>query len=352
MTGPAGLLIKGGHGLPFTAYFVRIPLKRFASVFVLFALVLGACSEDGLGLDFGASNDTAATVDGTVITVGDVETLINSDTDVVDKDTFARFLGAAIQIEIMGTAAEEEFGITISEDEIEAEADRIYEDNAIDQTREEFLAAAGISEAMLSEIAYQQLLITAIEEQLVAEPTEEQMEEARRRAAWSVAEVCASHILVATEEEAADVLDRLGAGEDFADLAAELSTDTVSGAEGGDLGCAPPARYVEDFAEATMTVELNTPSDPVESTYGFHIILVTDRTEADPADIPSDEELLAQLGPALAEAAFGEWYTTVMTDAEVVVEPEFGTWTTDPSPTVIAPTTDTTQPGTPDTTAP
>ncbi len=53
------------------------------------------------------------------------------------------------------------------------------------------------------------------------------------------------HILVETEEEAKEVSERLAAGEDFADLAAELSTDPGSATMGGDLDFVPQGRFVE-----------------------------------------------------------------------------------------------------------
>ena len=52
-------------------------------------------------------------------------------------------------------------------------------------------------------------------------------------------QVRASHIMVATKEEADAVVARLKAGEDFAKVAAEVSLDDGSSADGGDLGLLP-----------------------------------------------------------------------------------------------------------------
>ena len=62
--------------------------------------------------------------------------------------------------------------------------------------------------------------------------------------------VNARHILVATEEEAKDVINALNAGESFADLAKSVSTDTNSGAKGGELGWSPVTNYVKEFQDA------------------------------------------------------------------------------------------------------
>jgi parvulin-like peptidyl-prolyl isomerase len=306
-------------------------LKRLVSTILPLALFLGACGS-------GVGNDPAATVDGIVITVDEVESLMTGESSVVNRPTFAQFLGAAIQIQVILAVAEADYGVVPSEDEISEEADRIYADNGLDLSREDFLEQRGFSENMLQAIASQQLAVTRVQEMLTsAEPTEEQLAEARKEAEWGLAEVCLSHILVETEEEAADVLDRLEAGEEFADLATELSTDPAVVDNSGDYGCSPPARFVEPFAEAAMAAELNVPTNPVETEFGFHVLLVTDRTDADPAEIPSDEELAESLTPTLEAQSLNEWFAEIMLAAQVVVEEEFGTWSAGPPPQVVPP---------------
>lgn len=87
------------------------------------------------------------------------------------------------------------------------------------------------------------------------------------------------HILVKTEEEAKEIIDSLKNGADFAKLAKEKSTDTASGANGGELGWFGKGEMVSEFEEAAYALELNTISEPIKSSYGYHIIEITEKEE-------------------------------------------------------------------------
>ncbi len=86
--------------------------------------------------------------------------------------------------------------------------------------------------------------------------------------------VWARHILVETEEEANDVIARFNDGEEFADLAIELSTDTGTASNGGDLGWFTYDTMVPEFAEAAFSAEVGSVTEPVQSDYGWHVIQV------------------------------------------------------------------------------
>lgn len=87
------------------------------------------------------------------------------------------------------------------------------------------------------------------------------------------------HILVKTEEEAKEIIDSLKNGADFAKLAKEKSTDTASGANGGELGWFGKGDMVSEFEEAAYALELNTISEPIKSKHGYHIIQITEKEE-------------------------------------------------------------------------
>jgi peptidyl-prolyl cis-trans isomerase C len=90
-------------------------------------------------------------------------------------------------------------------------------------------------------------------------------------------EVRARHILLASEEEAKNVIARLGKGEDFAKLASELSKDPGSGQTGGDLGFFTKERMVPEFSEAAFRLDVGALSAPVKSQFGWHVIKVDEK---------------------------------------------------------------------------
>jgi len=302
-------------------------LKKLLSLLILAALVLAACG--------GGSNEVAATVDSTTeITAGDVEGLMDlGDDATVQKQQFADFLDFQIKWTIIEGAAESEYGITFTEDEIAAEADRVIELNLIEgQTREEFLSVNEVTEAFLRNVALQQLIAADLRVALEAEaePPPQEAVDAQMENIDSVTQVCTGHILVETEDEANDVLVRLEEGEAFEDLAIELSIGP-SGPNGGDLGCSSPTDYVTEFADATLAAEVGVPTEPVETEFGFHVILVSERT------VPTEEEIISGLKQTAVNQAFDAWFPASFAVAVVEVNEKFGTWQTEPAVGVVAP---------------
>jgi parvulin-like peptidyl-prolyl isomerase len=307
-------------------------MKKRLSLLVFGAVFIAACG--------GGGGSVAATVDGTEITVGDVESLIDSGGATVAVDQFAQYLAFAIQWNILFAAAQADYDVTVSDEDVNAEADRLIDELGSEgESREDFLSSRGVTEEFLAKIAEQSLIDGRIREILVneaPEPTAEEIEQARVDAAVSLTEVCASHILVETEAEATEAMTRLDGGEKFADLATEVSTDTGSATNGGDLGCTSPADYVESFQAAVLEAPVGEVyPEPVESQFGFHIILVTERTEPAGDELPTDEELMASVIEQSVVSDVESWFFDSMEAAEVTVANEFGTWT--PVPPSVTP---------------
>lgn len=305
-------------------------MKKLVSLVVLLALVAAACG-DGAG-----SGDVAATVNGDDITVGDVEELIDSGGEDVTTDQFGQYLAVRIQWNILFGAAEVDYGVTATDDEVDAEATQLVEELAnADESREDFLAARGVTEEFLVNIARQGVLDEKIRTQLLedaAEPSQEEIDLARAEAEAALTNACVSHILVPTEDEATDAMNRLDEGEEFGELATELSTDVGSAENNGILPCGAPNQYVPPFREAVLDATVGEVyPEPVESQFGFHIILVTDRTDPAEADLPTDEDVAesAKEGGVLTE--LDAWFAGAMEDAEVTVAEEYGTWQANPA---------------------
>lgn len=112
------------------------------------------------------------------------------------------------------------------------------------------------------------------------EVTDEDIEEYYDANKDSLATVRASHILVETEEEANNVVKRLEEGESFEELAKELSIDTGSAVNGGDVDFFAKGVMVPEFEEYAFNAEVGAISDPVKTDFGYHIIKVTDKNES------------------------------------------------------------------------
>ncbi|NLY39919.1 MAG: foldase [Firmicutes bacterium] len=92
-------------------------------------------------------------------------------------------------------------------------------------------------------------------------------------------EVEARHILVETEEEANALIAQLEDGADFAELAKEHSLDTANKDSGGNLGYFTKNDMVAEFSAAAFDLAVGERSQPVKTSYGYHIIEVLNRKE-------------------------------------------------------------------------
>lgn len=95
-------------------------------------------------------------------------------------------------------------------------------------------------------------------------------------------EVQARHILLAKEEEAKDLVEKIRAGADFAELAKQHSGDGGSKEKGGMLGYFGRGQMVPQFEQAAFALKKGEISDPVKSQFGWHIIKLEDRRQKPP----------------------------------------------------------------------
>lgn len=122
-------------------------------------------------------------------------------------------------------------------------------------------------------------------------------------------EIRASHILVATDEEAKAVKTELDGGADFATIAKEKSIDPGA-ANGGDLGFFGKGMMVAPFeAAAYALTDIGQVSDPVQSQFGWHVIRLEEKRQSTP---PAFEQVAGQIQQQLLMATFDETVARLM----------------------------------------
>ncbi|MEJ7799849.1 MAG: peptidylprolyl isomerase [Ilumatobacter sp.] len=168
-----------------------------------------------------------------------------------------------------------------------------------------------------------QMVATSLED--AAAPTLDQLRALYADDPTSTGLVCVRHILVATEGEADAVLDELADGGDFATLAEERSIDPSAAGSGGaiqspDSPCIPLETVVQGFdplfAAGLLDAQEGTPTGPVESSRGWHVVLA--RPWAEISDAVGDFHQPGASGKLL--------YDGYAATAPVDVNPRYGAW--------------------------
>ncbi len=244
----------------------RLPLARMALVIALFASTsIAALAQD---------DKVVATVDGAPITESDV-TLAVSELDqqfaqLAPDQKRAAALSAIIEIKIMAN---------------KAKSSGLDQDAAFKRKLEFLNERALHAEVIDKEIAPQvtdEAIKARYEKEIAGQP---QVEEVRAR-----------HILVKTKEEADAVIKQLDDGGDFEAIAKEKSSDTGSGAQGGDLGFFSAGMMVPEFEAAAFALEVGAyTKTPVQSQFGFHVIKLEEKRKREPVKFEEVKDQMRQL---------------------------------------------------------
>jgi peptidyl-prolyl cis-trans isomerase C len=130
-------------------------------------------------------------------------------------------------------------------------------------------------------------------------------------------EIHARHILVATEDEAKKVAERLKNGEDFATVAKEVSKD--ANAEGGDLGFFTRGQMLKPFEDAAFALDVGQISAPVQTQFGWHIIKVEEKRDQ---PLPTFDQVKDAIVAQLVQQKAQEVVTGLRDSAKIeVVDP-------------------------------
>lgn len=119
-----------------------------------------------------------------------------------------------------------------------------------------------------------------------------------------------SQIMADNEEDAKKLYDKLEAGEDFAELAKNESSDTYSAANGGNMGEVQASTMPEEFLNAVSTTEIGSYSKVFKSDMGYHIVKVDDKKD-------QLEDLRTEIEQTLKSQKFIEYMKDLRANADV-----------------------------------
>ncbi|MCH8846340.1 MAG: peptidylprolyl isomerase [Proteobacteria bacterium] len=136
----------------------------------------------------------------------------------------------------------------------------------------------------------------------------------------------ARHILIkldelTTADDARVRLDqlktRIEGGDDFEVLAKSHSDDTVSAADGGNLGWSSPGRMVPKFEEVMDQLEIGEISQPFDTQFGWHLLQVLDRREHDDTENVRRTKASEAIRRRKSEEAHQNWLRHLRDEAYV-----------------------------------
>lgn len=161
----------------------------------------------------------------------------------------------------------------------------------------------------LSGVVIQNVVSTAVTDEAL-----QAAYDARFKDVAPATEYNAAHILVEDEAKANELKTQLDGGADFAELAKANSIDTGSGAMGGDLGWFGLGMMVKPFEDAVVAGEIGKVSDPVQTDFGWHLVLVK---ETRVAEFPTLDDMREELATEIESQAIDAKIAELTTAAKI-----------------------------------
>lgn len=175
--------------------------------------------------------------------------------------------------------------VAVTEDEVKA----YYDENSSEFLTQEQVIVEYVElekSAFFDQVAVDDAALQELYQAEIANLVEQ------RHAAHILFEVTADVTDEQAKAAAQSAIERINAGEEFAAVAKEVSDDTGSAEQGGDLGFAAQGVYDPAFEDALYALENGQISAPVRTDYGWHVIKLLD---VQAADIPSFASLKDKL---------------------------------------------------------
>ena len=166
----------------------------------------------------------------------------------------------------------------------------------------------------------QQVELKVLNERLVESLDKVSEEQIKEEYEKMKKEVHARHILLDDEKTANEVIAKLKDGGDFTELAKEYSIEPVAKDTGGDLGWFGPGKMVQEFEDAAFDLPVNELSEPVKTSFGYHVIEVTETREVELAE--TYDELKPGIENGLKKHMFEEALANLVKKVDVDLKDE------------------------------
>lgn len=171
--------------------------------------------------------------------------------------------------------------IAITDEEVNNLYEQTIKDMGGQEQYEEFLKQQNITDDFIKDSIKKDYKQQKLEEAFYKENkvTEEEIKDFYDANKERLIKYSLSQIMADNEEDAKELYDKLEAGEDFAELAKNESSDTYSAANGGNMGEVQASTMPEEFLNAVSATEIGSYSKVFKSDMGYHIVKVDDKKD-------------------------------------------------------------------------
>lgn len=246
--------------------------------------------------------------------------------DAIDPELQREVVTNLIRRELLRRAADDQ-GVDVTEADLAAERAALVERLGGQDELDALLAAHDVTEDGLRDELRDQAIQTALGRLLRDDVTQADV-----RAAFDAdpqdrygPTLTVRHIVTGTPDGARDAMARIAGGEPFPAVARAVSEDATSARDGGTLGAITRGQTVPAFEAAAFAAAEGALVGPVETSFGFHVLQVTDRAPA-PRFADVEGEIRDRLEQAAADRALGGYLAGLVDAVPIAVDAQYGRW--------------------------
>ncbi len=288
---------------------IKTRKKNYLNKIVILAIVsllllsLGGCGK--------TTSDVIAKVNDEVITKDDLFNILVTQGGEEILDTMIN--------EIIINSEIKKLGLDVTEDDVQEELNKMIDAYGGEASFMELMSyynykVEDIKKNIDMNLKIKRLLSPRLE---ISDSQVEEYFEDHKDEFGTMEEVLASHILVEEEDLANEIYEKLIGGQDFEELAMEYSIDG-SAANGGDLGYFARGDMVQSFEDKAFSLAIDEIGKPVQSQFGYHIIKVYDKIEAEDAKLDDHVETIKDriLEENMADL-YDSWYEEIIDNYKI-----------------------------------